>query len=85
MSFDLVGRLRIVDAMTPTLRRVSSELDRTNLSVKKVAASTGSYRNAQNAATQSVNNFSGGLPNLLGKLKMLAGAVVAVGTAFDGI
>ncbi|MCR8937637.1 phage tail tape measure protein [Brevibacillus laterosporus] len=85
MSFDLVGRLRITDAMTPTLRRVSSELDRTNLSVKKVAASTGSFRNAQNAATQSVNNFSGGLPNLLGKLKMLAGAVVAVGTAFDGI
>lgn len=85
MAFDLVGRLRITDAMTPTLRRVSSELDRTNLSVKKVAASTGSFRNAQNAATQSVNNFSGGLPNLLGKLKMLAGAVVAVGTAFDGI
>ncbi|MED1910781.1 phage tail tape measure protein [Brevibacillus laterosporus] len=53
--------------------------------MKKVAASTGSFRNAQNAATQSVNNFSGGLPNLLGKLKMLAGAVVAVGTAFDGI
>ncbi|WP_254068389.1 phage tail tape measure protein [Brevibacillus sp. 7WMA2] len=85
MAFDLVGRLRIVDVMTPTLRRVSSELERTNLSVKKVAASTGSYRNAQNAATQSVNNFSGGLPNLLGKLKMVAGAVVAVGTAFDGI
>ncbi|MBG9774214.1 phage tail tape measure protein [Brevibacillus laterosporus] len=85
MAFDLVGRLRITDAMTPTLRRVSSELERTNLSVKKIAASTGSYRNAQNAATQSVNNFSGGLPNLLGKLKMLAGAVVAVGTAFDGI
>ncbi|MGG1445004.1 phage tail tape measure protein [Brevibacillus laterosporus] len=85
MAFDLVGRLRITDAMTPTLRRVSSELDRTNLSVKKIAASTGSYRNAQNAANQSVNNFSGGLPNLLGKLKMLAGAVVAVGTAFDGI
>ncbi|WP_324826051.1 phage tail tape measure protein [Brevibacillus laterosporus] len=71
--------------MTPTLRRVSSELDRTNLSVKKIAATTGSYRNSQNAATQSLNNFSGGLPNLLGKLKMVAGAVVAVGTAFDGI
>ncbi|WP_258073014.1 phage tail tape measure protein [Brevibacillus laterosporus] len=99
MAFDLVGRLRITDAMTPTLRRVSSELDRTNLSVKKIATSTGSYRNAQsrltnengrfvqgqNAANQSLNNFSGGLPNLLGKLKMLAGAVVAVGTAFDGI
>ncbi|CCF14212.1 phage tail tape measure protein, TP901 family, core region [Brevibacillus laterosporus GI-9] len=85
MAFDLVGRLRIVDVMTPTLRRVSSELERTNLSVKKVAATTGSYRNAQNAATQSVNNFSGGLPNLLGKLKMVAGAVVAVSTAFDGI
>ncbi|MFB0829448.1 phage tail tape measure protein [Brevibacillus laterosporus] len=85
MSFDLVGRLRIVDVMTPTLRRVSSELERTNLSVKKIAATTGSYRNSQNAATQSVNNFSGGLPNLLGKLKMVAGAVVAVGTAFDGI
>ncbi|WP_309304459.1 phage tail tape measure protein [Brevibacillus laterosporus] len=85
MAFDLVGRLRITDAMTPTLRRVSSELERTNLSVKKIAASTGSYRNSQNAANQSLNNFSGGLPNLLGKLKMLAGAVVAVGTAFDGI
>lgn len=85
MSFDLVGRLRIVDVMTPTLRRVSSELDRTNLSVKKVAATTGSYRNSQNAATQSLRNFSGGLPNLLGQLKTVAGAVVAVGTAFDGI
>lgn len=85
MAFDLVGRLRIVDVMTPTLRRVSSELERTNLSVKKIAATTGSYRNSQNAATQSMSNFSGGLPNLLGKLKMVAGAVVAVGTAFDGI
>ncbi|MCG7319609.1 phage tail tape measure protein [Brevibacillus laterosporus] len=53
--------------------------------MKKIAASTGSYRNSQNAATQSLRNFSGGLPNLLGQLKMVAGAVVAVGTAFDGI